>query len=132
MTGQPIPFSLGPSSAVLVLCLNLGRTYTFHCRRKSQAALEVVGFSCQCLVLVDLTLNQRVQSSSLRRPTKTYLVAGLCIIRQSGATRINNPRVTAFDYRVSESGFADPKLAISLRNENECAGQGCSNVPVDS
>jgi hypothetical protein len=40
-----------------------------------------------------LTLNQRVQSSSLRRPTKTYLVAGLCIIWQSGATRIINPRV---------------------------------------
>ena len=25
-------------SAVLVLCLNLGRTYTFHCRRKSKRA----------------------------------------------------------------------------------------------
>ena len=31
------------SSAVLVLCLNLGRTYTFHCRRKRQADFEMVG-----------------------------------------------------------------------------------------
>jgi len=30
---QPIPQA---SSAVLVLCLNLDRTYTFHCRRKSK------------------------------------------------------------------------------------------------
>ena len=28
------------SSAVLVLCLNLGRTYTFHCRRKTKRASE--------------------------------------------------------------------------------------------
>src|SRR5262249_21001683 len=32
-------------TAVLVLCLNLGRTYTFHCRRKSQAGFEIVGLS---------------------------------------------------------------------------------------
>jgi len=38
--------------AVLVLCLNLGRRYTFHCRRKSKRVSKMVGFSCQCLVLV--------------------------------------------------------------------------------
>ena len=43
----------------------------------------------------------------------------LCSLMVRRAKRINNPRVTAFDYCVSESGFADPKLAISLRNENE-------------
>src|SRR5262249_9554943 len=54
-------------TTVLVLCLNLGRTYTFHCRRKSQAGLEMVVLSCQCLVLVrsGLGFNQRVRSSSL-------------------------------------------------------------------
>jgi len=31
------------SSAVLVLCLNLGRTYTFHCRRKSKRASKWLG-----------------------------------------------------------------------------------------
>src|SRR5262249_2556975 len=39
-------------SAPLVLCLNLRRTYTLYCRRKSQAGFEMVGLSCQCSVLV--------------------------------------------------------------------------------
>src|SRR5262245_56208835 len=34
------------------LCLNVGRTYTFHCRRKSKRPSKMVGLSCQCLVLV--------------------------------------------------------------------------------
>ena len=45
-----VPFA--SRRAVLVLCLNLGRTYTFHCRRKRQAAFEMVGLCCQCSVLV--------------------------------------------------------------------------------
>ena len=35
------PLSLA-SSAVLILCLNLGRTYAFHCRKKKQAGFEMV------------------------------------------------------------------------------------------
>lgn len=44
--------------AVLVLCRNVGRIYTFYCRRKNQMGLEIVEFSCQCSVLVgaDLTI----------------------------------------------------------------------------
>src|SRR5512132_2578589 len=45
------------SSAVLILCLNMGRTYTFHYRRKSQARLEMVGLSCQRTVLVRSSLD---------------------------------------------------------------------------
>src|SRR4030095_203473 len=54
-------------TAVLVLCLNLGRTYTFHCRRKSERAFKIVGLCRQCPVLVrsGLTLNQRVRCLSL-------------------------------------------------------------------
>src|SRR5215510_12639874 len=43
---HPVP------TAALVLCLNLGRTYTVHCRRKSKRASKWVGLFCQCLVLV--------------------------------------------------------------------------------
>jgi hypothetical protein len=31
-------------SGVLLLCLNLGRTYNFHCRRKSKRASKWLGF----------------------------------------------------------------------------------------
>src|SRR5262245_45668893 len=34
------PSHLTQRAAVLVLCLNLGRTYTFHCRKKKQAGLK--------------------------------------------------------------------------------------------
>ena len=63
---------------MLVLCLNLGRTYTFHCRRKSKRASKWLGFlvNVPFWSALDLTLNQRVRSSSLRRPTETYLFAG--------------------------------------------------------
>jgi hypothetical protein len=40
------------SVAVLVLGLNLSRTYTLHWPRKSQASLEMVGFLVNVLVLV--------------------------------------------------------------------------------
>src|ERR671923_641680 len=39
-------------TAVLVLCLNLGRTYTFHCRRKGKRVSKWLGFLCQSSVLV--------------------------------------------------------------------------------
>jgi Sulfate permease family len=38
--------------AVLVLCLNLGRKYSFHCRRRSKRRSQMVALSCQNLVLV--------------------------------------------------------------------------------
>src|SRR5262249_16728078 len=66
------------TTAALVLCLNLGRTYTVHCRRKSKRASKWVGFFCQCLVLVRSDFDS-ISGSAVRvsRPTKTYLVAGL-------------------------------------------------------
>src|SRR5215471_15040401 len=39
-------------TAVLVLCLNVSRAYTFHFRRKSKSASKWFGLSCQCSVLV--------------------------------------------------------------------------------
>src|SRR5215475_8421452 len=66
-----LTFTLLPHACASFLCLNLGRTYTFHCRRKSKRPSKMVGFSCQCSVLVgaDLTLNQRVRSWDLRLAT---------------------------------------------------------------
>ena len=54
------------SSPVLVLCLNLGRTYTFHCRRKSKWASKWLGFlvNVPFWSALNLTLNQRARSSS--------------------------------------------------------------------
>src|SRR5262249_60041977 len=57
-------------TTVLVLCLNLGRTYTLHCRRKSKSCLEMLGFSCQCLVLVRAELDSL--SAGQEAVTKTY------------------------------------------------------------
>jgi hypothetical protein len=59
------------SPAVLVLCLNLGRTYTFHCRRKSKSASKWLGFlvNVPFWSVLTSTLNQRVRISSLRRRT---------------------------------------------------------------
>src|SRR5262249_21936738 len=50
-------------TAALVLCLNMGRTYTFHCRSKRPAGFEIVGFVFNVLFLsaLNLTLNQRVR-----------------------------------------------------------------------
>src|SRR5438034_11770698 len=55
------------SSAVLVLCLNLGRTSTSHCRRKTKSASKSLGFlvNVRFWSALVLTLNQRVRSSSL-------------------------------------------------------------------
>src|SRR5262249_44690650 len=68
------PSHLTQSATVLVLCLNLGRTYTFHCRRKSKRTSKMVGLSCQCLVLVRADFDS--QSAGLefksRRLIKTY------------------------------------------------------------
>src|SRR5262247_1257481 len=73
------------TTAALVLCLNLGRTYTVHCRRKSKRASKWVGLFCQCLVLVRSDFDQSAGPQyESRRPTKTYLVAGL--IRLWGRT----------------------------------------------
>ena len=54
---------------MLVLCLNLGRTYTFHCQRKSKRPSKWLGFLVNVWFwsALTLTLNQRVRSSSLRR-----------------------------------------------------------------
>src|SRR5262245_60503182 len=51
---SPYSFFLSHTSrtTVPVMCLNLGRTYTFHCRTKRQASLEMVGPPGQCSVLV--------------------------------------------------------------------------------
>jgi hypothetical protein len=61
--------------AVLVLCLNLGRTYTFHCRRKSNRPAKMLGFSCQCSVPVradlDLISGSGVRASGVERRTST-------------------------------------------------------------
>src|SRR5262245_11074717 len=72
------PLSLD-SSVVLVLCLSLGTTYTFHWRRKSKRASKWLGFLVDVWFwsLPDLTLNQWVRTLSLRGPTKTYLMIGL-------------------------------------------------------
>src|SRR5262245_45047854 len=57
---------ISPSRTVLVLCLNLGRTYTFHCRRKSKRASKWLDFlvNVPFWSALELTLNQRVRSSS--------------------------------------------------------------------
>jgi hypothetical protein len=51
------------SSAVLVLCLNLGKTYTCHCRIKSKRTLKWLDFLVDVLswFTMGLTLNQRVR-----------------------------------------------------------------------
>jgi hypothetical protein len=41
-------------SSKFVLCLNLGRTYALHCRRKTKWASKELGVSCRCSVLVTL------------------------------------------------------------------------------
>jgi hypothetical protein len=61
---------------VLVLCLNLGITYNFHCRRKGKRVSKWLGF------LVDvrfwsaliLTLNQRAWSLTECRLSRTLML----------------------------------------------------------
>src|SRR5262249_58973421 len=57
------------------LCLNLSRTYTFHCRRKRQAVFEMVGLSCQCSVLVGSEFDSYSAGPEFdsRRPKKALL-----------------------------------------------------------
>src|SRR5215510_11100800 len=63
-----MPTPIGTNAYSAKSPLNLGRTYTFHCRRKSKANLEnswgflVNVWLCSALTL---TLSQRLQSSSL-------------------------------------------------------------------
>ena len=55
----------------------------------------MVGLSCRCSVLVRSDLDSQSAGPEFE-PSPAYQNlsrAGLCIIRQSGATRINNPRV---------------------------------------
>jgi hypothetical protein len=56
------------SPAVLVLCLDPGRTSDSHCRRKTKWTSKWLGFLVNVRVwsALDLTLNQRARISSLR------------------------------------------------------------------
>src|SRR5262249_53756840 len=44
---------------VLDLCLNLGRTYTFHCRRKSQRASNWLGFPLMAMPFMSYAVRLR-------------------------------------------------------------------------
>src|SRR5262249_47521271 len=63
---------------VLVLCLNLGRTYTFHCRRKSKRSAKWLGFLVDVWFwsALTVTLNQRVRVR-VSTAIKTYLMSGV-------------------------------------------------------
>ena len=65
---------------MLLLCLNLGRTSTSHCRRKTKSASKWLDFlvNVPFWSALDLTLNQRVRSSSLPRFAKTLTLPQLC------------------------------------------------------
>src|SRR5262249_29889600 len=54
-------------TAVLVLCLNLGRTYTFHCRRKSKRASKWLGFLVNVRFWSALAKRHRVAASTVLR-----------------------------------------------------------------
>src|SRR5262245_15239099 len=86
---SPYSFFLSHTSrtTVPVMCLNLGRTYTFHCRRKSQASLEIVGLSCQCLVLFGADLDSLISGSEVR------VSGGSQTLFNSGLRRLGDERV---------------------------------------
>src|SRR5262245_52188106 len=66
-------------TTVLVLCLNLGRTYTFHCRRKSKRAAKGLGFLVNVWFwsAVTLTLNQRGREFKSSAANESLFTAGL-------------------------------------------------------
>jgi hypothetical protein len=69
--------SLHPvTTAVLVLCMNLGRIYTFHCRRKRNLASKWLGFLVNVWFwsALTLTLNQRVQGTRITAYQHLYSV----------------------------------------------------------
>ena len=94
---------------MLVLCLNLGRTYTFDCRRKSKRASKWLGFFVDVLLwsAPALTLNQRVRISSLRRRTKVSLDKELWLFEAAREKLITQKKPVT---------FSGQNVGISSRN----------------
>jgi hypothetical protein len=114
-------------SSVLVLCLNLGRTYTFHCRRKSKRASKWLGF----LVNVPFWSAPEIVTTFVTEPPSLLWIACRTSFRTPQKSR-ENFSSSSEDY-INNNVFVSPAPPLICRDlfngeaarPTRSAGCGC-------